>query len=410
VFAFFALSEPPYVDAGVRGNWRDFAKFSAVANVALTNAVFRGQAVKACLARVIYTNKFLSILEPVVIREGEQGIAAGIGIDLTRPRLFLTNAVGRLAPRAVTKSINPVVDRTLAPFTFDLPPDARVEGSVPLGTSDKTENMRFEIDGGAFHWLHFHLEKARATLLWRGDTLTITNFQGRWYGADVKGSAHFKFTPKGQGDLFSFHLRVDGGDLRPVLRDLEPDKNSKVEGKVSGDLFITHADTDDWKSWQGYGHASLTNGLLWDFPLLGVFSPILNTIMPGLGNSRARRATATYTISNSVIYSKDLEIRATAMRMNYSGSVDFDQNVDGIMEAELLRDLPAVGFLISKVLWPVTKVFEYKITGTLANPKTHERYLIPRILLMPLHPIKTLKDLFELEAPPPAKPEPKPMG
>jgi hypothetical protein len=197
---------------------------------------------------------------------------------------------------------------------------------------------------------------------------------------------------------------VDGGDLRPVLRDLEPGKTSKVEGKVSGDLFITHADTVNWKSWQGYGHASLTNGLLWDFPLLGVFSPVLNTMMPGLGNSRARRATTTYVISNSVIYSKDLEIRATAMRMNYTGSVGFDQNVDGIMEAELLRDLPAVGFLVSKVLWPVTKVFEYKITGTLANPKTQERYVIPRILLMPLHPIKTLKDLFEMEQPPPAKP------
>ena len=412
VFDFFQLSEPLHVDGDFHGSWRDFARFNAGANVALTNAMFRGQTVKACFARVTYTNQFLSILEPVVIREGEQGIAAGIGIDLTRPRLFLTNAVGRLSAQAVAKCIGADVEKALTPFAFEVPPDARAEGSVPLGASDKSEDMRFEIDGGPFHWRRFHLEKAKATLLWRGDTLTITNFQGRWHGAGVKGAARFQFTPKGQGDLFSFHVRVDGGDLRPVLRDLEPGKNTKVEGRVSGDLFVTHADTEDWKSWQGYGHANLTNGLLWDFPVMGVFSPVLNTMMPGLGNSRARRATTTFVVSNSVIYSRDLEIRATAMRMNYTGSVDFDQNVDGLMEAELLRDLPAVGFLVSKMLWPVTKVFEYRITGTLANPKTQERYLIPRILLMPLHPIKTLKDLFELEQPPsarpPAKPEPNP--
>ena len=54
------------------------------------------------------------------------------------------------------------------------------------------------------------------------------------------------------------------------------------------------------------------------------------------------------------------------------------------MEAELLRDFPAIGFLISKVLWPVTKLFEYEITGTLNDPKTAERYFISKALLAPL--------------------------
>ena len=94
------------------------------------------------------------------------------------------------------------------------------------------------------------------------------------------------------------------------------------------------------------------------------------------------------------------------MRMRYKGSVDFEQHVNGTMEAELLRDLPVFGFLISKVLWPVTKIFEYSITGTLDAPKTEEQYFIPRVLLMPLQPFKTLKDLIEAgEKPPEKKPE-----
>jgi len=42
----------------------------------------------------------------------------------------------------------------------------------------------------------------------------------------------------------------------------------------------------------------------------------------------------------------------------------------------------------------VTKMFEYKVTGTLSEPKTEPIYLIPKIVLMPFHPIQTIKGLF----------------
>ena len=78
------------------------------------------------------------------------------------------------------------------------------------------------------------------------------------------------------------------------------------------------------------------------------------------------------------------------------------------MEAELLRDLPALGFLISKVFWPVTKLFEYRITGTLDNPKIEELYVISRILLMPLHPFKTLREILGTEEKAPDNPNVNP--
>jgi hypothetical protein len=82
------------------------------------------------------------------------------------------------------------------------------------------------------------------------------------------------------------------------------------------------------------------------------------------------------------------------MRMRFGGTVDFDRRIDGRMEAELLRNVPGIGLVISKILWPVTKIFEYKITGTLEQPKTEPVYLIPKVILFPLQPIKTIKDLL----------------
>jgi hypothetical protein len=214
----------------------------------------------------------------------------------------------------------------------------------------------------------------------------------------VAGNADFSFLPE-KGSLFTFNVIGADVDLHTFVQQTGL-KTNKLEGNLSGELHITRGTSEDWRSVDGNGIVQLKDGLIWDIPIFGVFSPVLNSVIPGLGNSRAKEGTASFIITNGTIYSKDLEIRATAMRMQYQGTVDLRQHVDGRMEAELLRDIPAIGFIISKVLWPVTKLFEYRITGTLGDPKTEPLYVLPKILLMPFHPIKTLKDLIPDEPKP----------
>jgi hypothetical protein len=72
------------------------------------------------------------------------------------------------------------------------------------------------------------------------------------------------------------------------------------------------------------------------------------------------------------------------------------------MEAELLRDIPGLGPVVSKVLWPVTKIFEYKVSGTLGKAKSQPVY-IPKIFLMPFHPVRTLRELMESDKDEPPK-------
>ena len=133
--------------------------------------------------------------------------------------------------------------------------------------------------------------------------------------------------------------------------------------------------------------------MLWDIPIFGILSPVLNTVSPGLGNSRATDASAGFTITNGVIYSDSLEIHSTMMRLEYVGTVDLQQNVNARVTAQLLRNTWVVGPLVSTVLWPVSKLFEYQVTGTLKNPKSEPVY-VPKLLLLPLHPIRTLEEML----------------
>jgi hypothetical protein len=162
---------------------------------------------------------------------------------------------------------------------------------------------------------------------------------------------------------------------------------------LSGSLVVTRANTTDWRNLDGYGRASLRDGLLWDVPIFGILSAPLNTFLPGLGDSRATEASGQFAITNGVVFSDKLDIRSTMTRLEYTGTVDLNQNVNARVNAQLLRDTWVIGPLLSTALWPVSKLFEYQITGTLKAPKSKPVY-VPKLLLMPLHPIRSLEEMF----------------
>jgi hypothetical protein len=182
-------------------------------------------------------------------------------------------------------------------------------------------------------------------------------------------------------------------DLQRLMADLST-RTNHLEGRLNGQLIITEANSTDWRTVGGRGRVQLRDGLIWEMPVFGVLSPALDAIVPGLGSSRVSEGTARFAMTNGVIYSDTLEMRSLTMRLQYAGTVDLQERVDARITAELLRDTWVVGRILSLALWPVSKIFEYKVTGTLAEPKSEPVYILPKILLLPLHPFRTLEDLL----------------
>jgi len=128
--------------------------------------------------------------------------------------------------------------------------------------------------------------------------------------------------------------------------------------------------------------------------MFGILSPALNALSPGLGSSRATDAAGKFTMTNGVIYSDNLEIHSTMMRLKYTGTVDLHENLSARATTQVLRDTPGLGEIIHVISWPVSKLFEYKVTGTLGEPKMEPANDLAKLLLVPLHPLKTLENLI----------------
>jgi hypothetical protein len=207
-----------------------------------------------------------------------------------------------------------------------------------------------------------------------------------------------------ESSSFRGDLSVRDIDLPALGRGLTG-KTNRLEGLLDGHLALESLRSTDKNALVGHGYVDVHDALLWDIKIFGIFTPILNALSPGAGYSRARSASALFVITNGLVSSDDLEINATGYRLLYKGKVTMDKHIDARVEANLLRDTPLLGPFLSFVLTPLSKLFEYHVTGPLQNPVIEPLY-IPKAFMMLLRPFHTLKSI--LPEPPSGAPSPPP--
>jgi hypothetical protein len=392
VFNFFSVTQPPVVDGEIWGRWHDHERIHARAHVTATNFTVRDVAAEAFQTDLEYTNRILTLIGPHLWRADTQQLsAAGMTLAFDERKIFVTNGFSTADPAAVVHAIGPHVEHAVEPYHFLRPPTVHAEGVIPM-RYERDADLHFQVDGGDFEWWKFQVPHITGKVDWVGSHLSLTDVQTDFYLGKAAGSAQFEFESNHSAS-FRFNMAATDASLHLLAKDLTDGKTNKLEGLLTGRLEVTHANSGDWQSWQGAGRVDLRDGLIWDIPIFGVFSPVLDTVMPGLGSSRARQGSATFTITNGVIDSEDLKIETLMARLRYRGTIDLKGAVDARMEAELFRNAWVVGPVLSLALWPVSKTFEYHIGGTIHKPISDPLF-IPKIFFLPLHPVQTIKGLM----------------
>jgi hypothetical protein len=402
------LHEPLALALDLGGNLRRLETLSVTGRVALTNFAVRGQEIGSVAGALAYTNRVADFFFPELLRGGgrQRMTADLVRLDFNALTISFSNGWSTAEPLAAARAIGPKTGRALEPFQFLSPPLVRVTGTAPLRNVSSPDdaqdaNLTFEMMHGVpFRWEKIRSPNAIGIVRWWKHLLIVTNIEATLYEGQGNGYCNIDFRPRTHDFDADFLVAVTNVNLQQLAADLSTGTNH-LEGQLSGRAIVTHADSVTWRSWQGRGKATLRDGLLWDVPVFAFMSPVLNTVSPGLGNSRATEAAAHFVITNGVITTDSLRIETATMRLQYTGTVDLEQNVNARVTAQLLRNMPVIGSVISTVLWPVGKILECRVTGTLDDPVVAPVYIpgfIPKLLAVPLHPIRTLEQIFSSSA------------
>ena len=413
-FNYLRFRDPVAFGLDLAGNLRDLSTLSVTGHVEATDFAVRGQGVDRLTTTLSYSNLTAEFFHPQLARASgsEQFAAEKVTLDIARERLFLHGGTGQVSPVAVGESIGPKTAEAMAPYHFLALPKATAEGCIPLKQRngdlvDDDADLRVDVIGTVpFRWRRFETPRITGTIHWLAHELIITNVVSECYGGTARGWGAFDVDTPGDGTDFSFFLDGTNVDINAMGRALWSPTN-QLRGSLSGQVTVTRANSADWRTWNGYGQAQLRGGLLWDAPIFGQMSPVLNTLTPGLdlGNSRATDGAGHFTMTNGVVSTDSLEIRSLTMRLDYVGTVDLEENVAARAKAELLRNTPVLGSILSLVFMPVSKAFECEVTGTLDQPKITPLYIpFSKVLAAPLHPIHTIQKIFSPSSTNPSPP------
>lgn len=394
------FTTPPNIQAELRGRWRARELTGFSATVRSTNFWFHDEKLDSLNAHIVYTNQLLKISN-VQASQGKQRFRTPfVEADFNAKTIVLTNVVSSLDPRALKRVLGAKTPAWMNQMEFFKPPDLRCAGSFSW-TNPLATDLHFNIGGTGFRWTNIVADTIVGEVYWRGRTVLLTNVLANAYGAGrANGWGELTYIPKAD-TKFHFDLTAVDVELPLAVRGLTG-KTNHLEGKVDLELHVKSGNSKDLNSINGYGFINIHDALLWDLPMFGMFSPILNSISPGAGNSRAYEAKATYAIVNGKIYTDDLTVHATGYRLLYKGSVGLYKRLDAKVEAQLLRETSVIGPILQFALAPLSKLFEYHITGTMSNPVKEPMY-IPKFLMMILRPFHTIKESmapFDAEHPP----------
>lgn len=391
-FANVQFTLPPRLEGDIWGRWHEPERTGVRASLAATNLTVRGEAAAEFrAAEVTYTNRWLQVRDADIRQGTNAAHVEALGFDLAGDRLFFTNAVSTLDPGSVTRAVGPKTALALEPYVFATPPHVILNGIIPTRGNVEDANVSFETQAGGVRWWKLAASRLNTTVWWRGQTVSLTNLDADFHGGRLTGNVFVDLAEMNE-TRFRFDSAFTDVQLRSLLADVVP-RTNRIEGLVSGHLIVDEAHSRTNGPWLGRGEARLRDGFLWDLPLFGGLSAALDRIVPGIGQTRFNSGSSTFTITNRLIRTQDLEFRSSTMRLASSGSVDFDTHLDATMRAEVLRDVPLLGPVVSLALSPFAKLFQFDVRGTLEKPVTELRY-VPELLLAPLRPFETIRSLF----------------
>jgi hypothetical protein len=351
---------PPHIVANVSGDFVDPDAFAYDAEIATGECSYRGVSMHSASGNLKLRNSVLDARDIVLTRdEGE--LRGSVLADFKQRRLGF-DIETTANPSQMAPLLGPRAARVMREYRFGPRTKGHAQGIADFedpGGSAWTAQVSNE----GFSYWKFTADRASAELTFTNNTMRIDNFDSDFYGGKLRGQAQFEFDEEEtNGVTYAFDLETERCDVRRMLEALHGARG-ETSGLLTGRATLRGIGSD-LRTLTGRGNLEITDGVLWEVPLFGIFSHILNEIGPNLGTTKVTDARASFTVKNLAVRTDDLRVSAGAVSITSHGKVGFDGKLDFRLKGQLLRAVPGINFLT----WFLSNVFEYKIGGTLSDP------------------------------------------
>ena len=365
VISYFSFrNEPPlgHLELGAMvDDWDSFyINIQAVAN----EVAFRGVECSSINATTTYRQGRLRLDPVAVVRDG--AVAKGmVDVDFRRD-LLKFDVEGGLPPAAIEDVACPKLDL----FGDEIATRGEVRiagrGVVDWGTMQQTDFTatvqadRLEVPVGI-------AEGFEATVSGKGPWISVQDADFSLYGGDASGNFRIELNPETQAMPYTFEVELAKVDLKQFVEffvEGERDVNGRLNGRMQGEADMS---TNFFAVANGSGSVQVADGQLADLPLFKGFSKVVRKVIPGFKTFSITCLDGDFKIENGVCSSEKLQFTGDVMSASGRGSYHPDTGFDAIVQAHMLSD-SGLAKVIRAITDPLTKIFEMRLTGSLADP------------------------------------------
>jgi hypothetical protein len=309
---------------------------------------------------------------PLQLKRAE-GVGEGsVTYDSINNGLYLHDLKIRLNPVDVMNMIEPEWVSEVAPYRFKGPPPfVTVKGSASPHSAERTNiSVSVESKGGMdydFAGKTLPIDEVSAQILFTPHRVQLTSVSAKLFGGKVDGNVDISVKPDSAPHKASLYITdMDFASLSRLYTGYDDSK-----GRLNCS-FLWKGDDDNGRKVDGTGQLSITDGNVFVIPFLGPLSTLLNSVIPGLGVSKAHKATASFTVKDGVFNTRNLHVDGTGFTLRGHGDLRFMDDSMQFYARVNARSLPGI------VLFPVSKLFEYAADGKLSKPVWKPRILTRR--------------------------------
>lgn len=284
--------------------------------------------------------------------------------------------VSTVDPIEGARAFSPKLATALERYQHSSPPTVRLAGLLDarradeVGDKPRRNELKISFAGGGdaryvFLGKTLTLTEPSGEVVVEGSRVHLTTLEAGVFG----GSFELEYDAKNvrsKEQPFEANVRVVGVPLEAVTKHYS--ERDAIKGSVDT-AFHLAGNAGQVTSISGGGEARISNGYLFAIPVLGPLSKLISKNDPNHangengGHSVAKEASASFTISQGIIDTDDIEALTQAFRVRGVGTVSLvDKSVD--LEAVVsTRDA-----LSRTLLTPVSELLTYSCTGTITEP------------------------------------------
>ena len=364
---------PPECDVGVDGVLTNLDTLVVTGRVTATRFAFRKEPVTLASSTFRYSRGMLDLPDAVVVRE--DGQAHGhVRYNFDEDWVDL-DVTGNAPPHPVARMIAPGFERIIRKFEFQGPVQLAIHGRVSVGATLKGTDLRVSAEGERLGWQKLLADHASFDLFARDARFTFTNVHGVFCGGPFAGAVDLSNVESSTNCRYTVTAVISNANATRLsemvraqfLPGAPASTNGTFSGELSGQAQLAGW-LDPWQSIEGTGQVYIHNGSIFQVRLFGGLSKILSKLYPGLGYLSQSEFMMPFALGAGKLKSDDISIKGSVISVKSHGDYQFGRDLNFQAQVQLLRS-GILAETLRILTFPVTKLLEFKLVGTLDEPR-----------------------------------------